>query len=533
MRKRFANTGTLFRFALRRDRFFLPLWMIGVVAFALLCAPLFTQVAKSPSELAMYAETMKNPAMIALCGPLYAEPYTYGIMYTQLMTVWILILIGVMNVFLVSRHTRKDEEDGKLEVLRSLPVGRVAVLSSAWLVTVLANLLIGISCAVGLTILGIESMAIGGCFLLGGLFFAVGLFFAAVAMLFSQLCSTSRGMTGGCFLVLGIFYLIAALGNVSGGILAYLSPFSIVFKSSPFAGNDIWPVFAILAGTIITAWLAIRFSTKRDLGAGMLPQRRGRAHAQVSLSSPFGLAYRLMRKTVIAWVIIMFILGMSYGSVFGDFESFISQNEMLQMILATGAGENMILSFMAYITLIMSLVASIPVINCVLKLRSEERKNRLEAVYARSVSKTGQFLPYIIIALISSIVLQLALSFGMWLAASTVMEDALPFTDVMLAGLIKLPGIWLLAGISALLTGLLPKLTALVWAYFGMSFFVIYLGRLMDMPDVFVKISAFGLLPNYPVDDFHVVSFVAVTAAAVALLVMGVVLYGKREVYYH
>ena len=531
--KRFANSGTLFRFALRRDRIFLPLWVSGIVAFAVLCAPLFTQVAKSPVELAMYAETMKNPAMLALCGPLYAEPYTYGVMYTQLMTVWIFISIATMNVFLVARHTRKDEEDGKLEVLRSLPVGRVAILSSAWMMTILANSLIGTFSAAGLALLGIESMTTGGCFLLGGLFFAVGMFFAAAAMLFSQLCTTSRSMIGGCFLSLGIFYLIAAMGNVFGGIMAYLSPLSIAFKSSPFAGNHIWPVFAILAATIAVASVAMRLSAKRDLGAGLLPQRRGRAHAQASLSSPFGLALRLTKKTAVAWVIIMFVLGMSYGSIFGDFESFISQSEMIQMILATGSGENMILSFMVYITLVMSLIASIPVINCVLKLRSEEKNNRLESVYARSVSKTELLLSYIVIAVVLSVALQAALSLGMWLAAAAVMDEPLPLADMMIAGLVKLPGIWLFAGISALLTGLLPKLTSLVWAYWGMSFFAVYFGRVMNIPEIFTKLSAFGALPNYPMDEFQTAPFVAVTAIAVALLVVGTVLYGKREVLLH
>lgn len=529
--RRFANTGTLFRFALRRDRLFLPLWIIGVTALAVLCAPLFTQIAKSPAELSVYVETMRNPAMIALCGPLYAEPYTYGIMYTQMMTVWILILIGTMNIFLMSRHTRKDEEDGKLEVLRSLPVGRAAILSSAWAMAILANFLIGIFCAIGLAGLRIESMTVNGCLLLGTLFFAVGVFFAAVAMLFSQICSTSRGMTGGCFLTLGIFYLLAAMGNVSGSTLTYSSPFSIVFKSSPFAGNYIWPVFAVFAGTFATASAAMIMGTKRDLGAGLLPQRRGRAHAKKSLSSPFGLAFRLTGKTAVFWIITMFVLGMSYGSIFGDFESFVRQSEMLQMILDTaGAGENLVLSFIAYIALVMSLVSSIPVINCILKLRSEEKKNRLESIYARSVSKTGQFLPYITIAIILSVMLQLALSFSMWLAASAVMEDTLPFPDVMMAGLVKLPGIWLLAGISAFLTGLLPKLTSLIWVYFGASFFVAYIGRLVKIPDVFVKASAFGSLPNYPIDEFRIIPFVAVTAIATTLLVSGAVLYEKREV---
>jgi len=531
--KQFANTSTLLRFTLKRDRLFLSLWIIGIVAFSLFCAPLFTEVAKSPAELAVYAETMKNPAMVALCGPVYAEPYTYGVMYTQLMVVWILVLIGIMNIFIVARYTRKDEEEGRLELMRSLPVGRLAIISSTWIIAILANFLIAFTSAMGLVLFGIESMTMAGCLLLGGVFFLVGIFFAAVSMLLSQLCATSRGMTGGSFLVLGVFYLIAAIGNVFDNILAYFSPFSIVFKLSPFVRNHIFPLSIVLIGALITAIIAVHFNVKRDLGAGLLPHRHGRAHAQAFLSSPFGLAFRLMKKQIISWLIIIFILGVLYGAVFGDFEAFISQNEMLQMILATDAGENMILSFMTYVILIMSLITSIPVINCVLKLRTEEKKNRLESIYACSISKTEQFSAYIIIAIILSVLLQVVLSFGIWLSASVVMEETIPFIDVMITGLVKLPGIWMFAGISALLIGLLPKLTALVWAYFGLSFFVIYMGRLMDIPDVFINLSAFGLLPNYPIDEFRVFPFLAITVIAVILFIIGVTSYKERDIVFN
>ena len=528
--KRFTNTGTLFTFALRRDRFFLPCWIIGIVLLAVLCAPLFTQVASTPEELAMYAETMKNPAMTALCGPLYAEPYTYSIMYTQMMVVWVLILIAVMNFFLVSRHTRKDEEDGKLEVLRSLPVGRLAILTSAWITTILTNLIIGILSTVGLIIINVETMTADGCILLGVIFFIVGMFFACVAMLFSQICSTSRGMTGGCFITLGILYITAAMGNVDGGALAYISPLSIIFKTSPFAENNIIPLFVIIAETLLLAVIAMQISGTRDLGAGLIPPGRGRAHASPSLSSPFGLALRLTLNTCIAWVIVMFILGVAYGSIFGDMEQFMSTNEMLQMVLATEEGGSMMASLITYITLIMSLIASIPVIQCVMKLRAEEKKNRLEYIYSTAVSKLGQFMPYILIAVCLSVLLQISMAVGMWSTANAVMDVPVSLADMIIAGLVKLPAIWILIGISVFLTGLLPKLTALVWLYFGFSFVQAYLGRMVNLPEIFDKISVFSVLPNYPVDEINAVTIVTVTAIAIILCIVGLISYARRDV---
>ncbi len=34
--------------------------------------------------------------------------------------------VGIMSILLVTRHTRADEEDGRIEMIRSLPAGRLA-----------------------------------------------------------------------------------------------------------------------------------------------------------------------------------------------------------------------------------------------------------------------------------------------------------------------------------------------------------------------------------------------------------------------
>ena len=66
-------------------------------------------------------------------------------------------------------------------------------------------------------------------------------------------------------------------------------------------------------------------------------------------------------------------------------------------------------------------------------------------------------------------------------------------------------------------------------AYFGVSSFVVYIGRLMDIPEIFTKLSAFGALPNYPIDEFQTIPFIIVTVIAIVFLVIGAVLYEKRE----
>ena len=53
---------------------------------------------------------------------------------------------------------------------------------------------------------------------------------------------------------------------------------------------------------------------------------------------------------------------------------------------------------------------------------------------------------------------------------------------------------------------------------------MVYIGRLMDIPEIFTKLSAFGALPNYSIDEFQIIPFIIVTVIAIVFLVIGVVL---------
>ncbi|MDR0853444.1 MAG: ABC transporter permease subunit [Clostridiales Family XIII bacterium] len=531
---KYTGTLALCKFALRRDRVWLALWTIGIVSLVVACGPLFPEIAKTPAELASFSETMKNPAMIAMTGPVYAEPYTYGILYAQMMTAWILIVLGVMNFFLVSRHLRKDEEEGLIEVMRSLPIGRSSIVLGTAIETLLANLAIALLSTVGLVLTGVESIDLAGSLVLGGIIFCGGLIFTAIAMLFSQIFMTSRGATGFSFAVLGVLYALGAMGNIEGGAMANISLFSFVFKTSPFSGNYIWPFFILLGEAVVIGFIAVLLNARRDLGAGFIPQRNGRAHAKASLSSPLGFALRQTRTSNIAWILIMLVVGIMYGSIFGDFENFVESSDFFKaMIMAdVDAGANAMLSFMTYITLIMSVIAAIPVINVVYRIRGEEKRNRIEQIYSKAVAKRSFLLSYVGIALVLSVLLQAAEGLGLWMSTKVVMSEPFALSEVLAAGFIKLPAIWLIAGLGVLLLGLLPRLTSLVWLYLGTSFFLLYLGRVMDIPKAFMDGTAFGALPDCPIENFAPLPVALVTVMAAALLAAGTIFYSKREISY-
>jgi len=166
--KLFSNTGTLTRFILKRERISSTLWIIGILAISLAVAMTLPNIFESDIERQMMAETMKSPAMVAMLGPSYgADDYTNGAMMSNMMLLFTAIAVIIMNIFLVVRHTRRDEEEGRLELARSLPVGKLSNLSATMIVAVIVNMVLALLVGFGLYSLNIESMDLQGSLLYG------------------------------------------------------------------------------------------------------------------------------------------------------------------------------------------------------------------------------------------------------------------------------------------------------------------------------------------------------------------------------
>ena len=114
---------------------------------------------RTEQERQAIAETMMNPAMTAMVGQGYGlDNYTIGAMMAHQMLLFTALSVGIMSILLVARHTRADEEDGRIEMIRSLPTGRLSNLNAAILVVCGTNVLLALLIGFGLYALGIESM---------------------------------------------------------------------------------------------------------------------------------------------------------------------------------------------------------------------------------------------------------------------------------------------------------------------------------------------------------------------------------------
>lgn len=97
--------------------------------------------------------------MISMLGPGYGlDNYHLGAIMAHQMLLFTALAAAVMNIMLTIRHTRRDEELGRVEVIRSLPVGQLSNAAAVMVVAAITNLILGLGVAVGLAVLGLEGM---------------------------------------------------------------------------------------------------------------------------------------------------------------------------------------------------------------------------------------------------------------------------------------------------------------------------------------------------------------------------------------
>jgi len=532
--KSLHNTPRTAGFILRRDLLWLLLWVVGIVVLTASFVPFIPEILGGPAEKETLAATMKSPAMVAICGMFYGESYTNGVMYTQMMLVWVILVAAVMNIMFVIKHTRRDEEDGRLELLGSLPVGRLAGLFSTVFIIFLVNVVLALLIGASMAAFQVAEIDWTGSLFFGLAVGVAGMVFAGVAAVCAQVCSSARGATGVSFAFLGLAYLLRAAGDVAKGteneILAFISPLGLAERVECYATNAVWPLPVLLGMALCLFILAFILNGQRDMGQGFFSPRSGRAHASALLRGPWSLARRLTHPTFFAWAVAMFAFGAAYGSVFADFTSFYETNDILRdLVGATATSGDLLDPIIALLTVLMSMLTVVPALLILFRVKTEEVNQRTEQVYSRAVSRPYNLLGYVLLAVLASCVFQFLYAFGVWVAAAFVMPNPVSFATLIIAATSFLPAIWVFVGLGALLVGMSPRLAPLCWVLLGASFVLVYVGRVLTLPDWVMTLSPFGALPLYPTEDLSALAMVVLTLIALVLCLFGLLFYRNRN----
>ncbi|WP_062353663.1 ABC transporter permease [Bacillus kwashiorkori] len=526
----FKNSRLLFLSIVKREKIQSVFWLIGFTFFTVIVPVALNELYPTQQDRDAFAETMENPAMIAMAGKADLSNYTIGIMTAHQMLLFTAILVGIMSIFLVTRNTRGSEEDGRLELISSLPVGRLANLHATSLAVIAVNFILAIVISVSLSSLKIATVDFPGSLLYGTSLAATGIFFASIAALFAQITVTSRGANSYGIAVLLFSYLIRAIGDVSNETVSAISPLGWLTKTEVYGENNWWPVILLFLSATIVFLFASYLNVRRDHQSGLLKVKSGKRHASKFLRTPVGLVVRLQRTAIISWAIGMLILGASYGSVLGDLESFFEGSDILQQFLINNENYSLVEQFLPMLAFVLAIIAAIPPIQMMLRLLGEEKKNRMEHLLGRAVSRQRLFLTYFIAAIINAYIMLSLSAIGLWSLGALSIAGGWSFSTVYGATIIYFPAIVVLVAITSLLIGWLPKYSQLIWLIVIYTFIVVYLGGLLQLPDWVERLTPFGYVPELPIEEVNYWLQFLLVITACMITFISIIGYRKRDI---
>ncbi|MET8154048.1 ABC transporter permease [Actinoplanes sp. NPDC049668] len=524
-------TGTLglLRFMLRRERFGLPWWLLGATLLVLIQSTQSQNLYDTPEDLEKLRHSIGgNTAVIAMSGPTRLLDTIGGEVVFEILG-FVSIVVALMSMFLVGRHTRAEEETGRAELLRSARVGRRAPLAAALSLAALANLAVAVlvfAAAAG------TGLPVAGSLLFGLATGAVGITFAALTALAAQVFENARAVYGAVALVLGAAYVLRAAGDVGDGGLSWASPIGWSQRTFPYTGDRWWPLLLALGTTALLVTAAVVLLGHRDFGAGLVPPRPGRPAASPALRNAYALAWRLQRGSLIGWAIGLGLLGAAYGSIGDTIEQYFRDNPEVAEFLPGGTAD-VVDAYLALTVGLSALLAAAYGVTATLRLRAEETSGRAEPVLATATGRGTWLASHLSVSLVGSALVLLTFGIGEGLAYGLTVSDAGQVPRLAAVALAYLPAVWLIVAAVVLVFGWAPRASAaLAWVVVGYCAVVALFAESFGLPGWVRRASPFAQTPQVPLEHLGVAPLLVIGLVAAFFLAAGYAGLRRRDLGY-
>lgn len=527
---RLAGTSRLIRLALRLDRVRIPVWALAIGGLIYYFALVLPEVYVDQAAWQSRAAIMQDPSGALLSGPGYGlDDYGLGPMLANEVLGMLAVAAALMSIFLVVRHTRANEETGRSELILAGPVGRQAPLTAALAVLLITNLAVAAVLLAALLANGLpaaDSLAMSAGVAL------VGVVFGAVAAVTAQLSEHARTATGMAGAFLGLAYILRGVGDaqeLGGTALSWLSPIGWSQQIRAYVDLRWWPLLLCLALAALLGVAAFLLHSRRDVAAGLVPARRGRADARPWLVRLPGLVLRLERGSIISWCIGLFVFAVLTGSMGQAIvDSFEAQPQLAQVLGLGSSSDVLRAALTAFLKYFAMAVAVFAVIS-VGRLGKEESEGRTGAILTAPVGRPRWVLSSLLVTTLSSALMLAVSGLGLGMGAlSAVDGDGSVVGEFTAAGLAFLPLVLCFAGAALLAYGLHSG-SWWVWILLIASLLVGLYGPVLNLPDVLLDAEPFGLVPEVPAAELDPLPLVWMSAVALLLIAAGTVAFRRRD----
>jgi ABC-2 type transport system permease protein len=436
---------------------------------------------------------------------------------------------GLMAIFIVVRNSRAPEDSGQAELVASGVVGRQTRLAVPVAMAWQASLALGVVVSTVTILLGGD---VADSITLAATFTASGVMFAGIAAVAAQLGSDARAASSIAVSVLGVAFV--ARGSIDASAAPawtiWLTPLGWTQEVRPAADNVWWPLLLCVALAVVTVAAAAVLHEHRDFGLGIIPQRGGPARGG-AVVTPWGLAVRLNKGSLIAWSVAFALLGTVFGFLATTIGTLFAENpEISRLIAAGGVTEaGLVFEFLVTVLKLVGIIAAIYGVQIVLRVHAEELDFRVEPLLAGVLSR-GRYLASNVIVAVVAPALAVLLAGTVIGVVATARDPSVRLGDIAAQAAATVPAVWVHVALAVALVGAAPGKRRVASLAVVASFGLIILGPIFNLWDWILGISPFWHVPNVTAASPDLTGLGWLGLVATALIAAGFAGFRRRDV---
>lgn len=517
----FAGTGILVGLALRRDVAVTATWSILFAAVLWAGTESFRLSYPDAAALAGYAAAMAAaPVQRFFNGPGAGLDTLGGLVVFELGG-YLLIVVAVLSILIVVRHSRAEEAGGTAELIGAGRTGRHALNAAAFVAAVVAAAWWGLVCA---GVLGGLGLGWGGAWAYGASVALAGLLLAAVALVACQLGEQPATATATSGAVLLAAFLLRGAGDLRGDGWWWASPLGWAQATRPF-GEAVPAAVAVAGAFAMLAWVAAAvLNSRRDVGAGWVRPRPGPATASVTLRRLPGLVASQQRGAALGWWVVVAVLGAALGLVSTEF---VAAEGLLDLTAFLGPQADPVLAFVSFSARLLAVLAAAAGVATVRTAALEERTGRLDLLLAGPVGRP-RWLGWHVAGALSGSAVALGLGAAGLVGGLAVTGVDVDLTDAAVDVGAFLPAVWAVTAIAVAVFGARPRLLGLAWLPVVHAVVAGVFGELLRLPAWAIDLTPFAHVAQRPDGVLDAALGLQLVAGA-ALLGLGAAVFRVRD----
>lgn len=520
MNSAFAGTGLLARIDLRTGWRSAAAWVLGLVALYLLTAVSIAALYDTPEKLATYSASL-GEAMVMLNGRIAGLDTLGGVMMNEYAFI-ASFAIPIMAIALTARSTRREEETGRLELLLSARIGRLAPVTAA--LVVVAGIFVLLSAGIWAATLTIPVDRTGAAYYAASLV-ATGWVYAAATAVLAQILAHNRTVWATGLALTGLTLVTRGIGDTEENWISWTSPLGWHGLVRPFGDPTVVPLLVAVAAAGALAAVALWLSGRRDVGAGMMPARTGPATASRWRGSGVGVAVHQHLGSLVGWTIGVVALMSMYGALMDVVvEAIVSNPALAGFLLESPALVD------ALVQMLVGILGAGFVLQTLAGLRGEETSGRLELELSTGRSRWSRLALHTAVVAVGAVVVVAAGSTAFALTTAIALDDPGSVGRIVAAGAWQIPAVLVFAGLSVALFGVVPRMQVLAWALFVAAAVVTFMGPTLRLTEAQMRVSPFGAVGMAPVGPVDSTGVAVLLVLTVVLVAAGLVGFRRRDV---